>query len=166
MPPYCRSEKHFGPGHYASSLGLICACGRTSRSSAGVVAEAEADLFSSAFCLLLFVLILFSSSAQKCNRRNIAWKIWTSTKGSLINWLSWARRAQRSQSRIMSGTALSPGNELKFGKLSNDTFTYMKKKTQKACRLPHVTKIYKILTLIACGVVFWLGQKKKRKPKK
>lgn len=123
-----------------------------------------------------FVLILFSPTAEcrvvsgecqeKCNRRNAAWHIWTSSKGSLINWLSWTRRTRNCQAcqAMPSGVraALSSLNKLKFSKLSNDTFTY-KTRPKKAWLLTHVTKIYKTLTLIACGVVFWLWSTVKEK---
>lgn len=59
-----------------------------------------------------------------------------------------------------------------MSKLSNDTFTYKTKpnpgnepnkegKEGKGLNAhPHVTKIYKTLTLIACGVVFGLHETK------
>lgn len=91
-------RNRFGLDHYASSLGLICACrqqGNEGKWGEGQgKGESSLDLFSLAFCLFGFVLILFSRPlpAQICNRRNASLDMSSDLEAGLINWLHWTRR--------------------------------------------------------------------------
>lgn len=181
-------RNRFGLDHYASSLGLICACrqqGNEGKWGEGQgKGESSLDLFSLAFCLFGFVLILFSRPlpAQICNRRNASLDMSSDLEAGLINWLHWTRRT--SHEKWNSFKFRLPCLPMNLSSQVEQTIKwhfYLQNQTrpdetqatrpnqERERRLnahPHVTKIYKTLTLIACGVVFGLHETKIQAGKK